>query len=545
MNPEAMTTFKPYEGDEPFIFVSYSHRDSALVFPIIQRLHENGLRVWYDRGIDPGSEWPEEIATHLLGCGLFLLFMSPDAAESHNVRREITMAIDRKKPLLTVYLKDTELQPGLQLQLNLIQYVSYNSGSGDESFEDFIERLTGILLKKAPEINSDVVKPPVFTPPGVSAPPRTAPPPAVDAPPKQVEALSWLKFKHIFIFAVIVIIVTVGLIVLLGGNGDEPEPGSPELPGEAASDGEALTESAPADNEVELDSAILGDSFHVVLAGSQRLEFTNTFAANINMPTLTSRVRVDYVLFDRDGAVTDYRTNVTSFGNNIESGSRIAISLTNPAESTQLVLPAELANDYIIVKAFDAPALEFVTLTGANAIEFTNNSDIERNPPKATSSTRWDYVVFDKDGRATHFNANSTTREALAPGSKKALSPHNPSNTIVFFYPTEWKGSVITVRELDKPAVHYVDLSGTDTVRVTNISANSIGVPKALGNARRDYAIYDAEGNETESRTNATNHGSTLEPGHVLRVSLTNSANSLRLYFPSELLDTVFAIATE
>ena len=50
---------KPYEGDKEFIFISYSHKDNALVFPVIEKLAENGFRVWYDEGIDPGSEWPD------------------------------------------------------------------------------------------------------------------------------------------------------------------------------------------------------------------------------------------------------------------------------------------------------------------------------------------------------------------------------------------------------------------------------------------------------------------------------------------------------
>jgi len=168
-------TFKPYEGNDPYIFVSYSHKDSAQVFPILQKLHERGLRVWYDEGIDPGSEWPEEIANHLLNCGLFLLFMSPDAAESHNVRREITMAVDRKKPLMNVFIEETELKPGLQLQLNLIQHVSY--AQGKEDFEEFIDRLTGTLLKKAPDIKEQEIAeaPQLLPPPEVNQSPAAQP----------------------------------------------------------------------------------------------------------------------------------------------------------------------------------------------------------------------------------------------------------------------------------------------------------------------------------------------------------------------------------
>ena len=31
---------KPYEGDEDYIFVSYAHKDSDFVLPIIDNLHE-------------------------------------------------------------------------------------------------------------------------------------------------------------------------------------------------------------------------------------------------------------------------------------------------------------------------------------------------------------------------------------------------------------------------------------------------------------------------------------------------------------------------
>ena len=44
-----------YEGDENYIFVSYCHQDKDRVLPVIKRLSENGARIWYDRGIHPGS----------------------------------------------------------------------------------------------------------------------------------------------------------------------------------------------------------------------------------------------------------------------------------------------------------------------------------------------------------------------------------------------------------------------------------------------------------------------------------------------------------
>jgi len=232
-------TFKPYEGSEPYIFVSYSHKDSEQVFPILQKLYERGLRIWYDEGIDPGSEWPEEIANHLLNCGLFLLFMSPDAAESHNVRREITMAIDRKKPLINIFIKETQLKPGLQLQLNLIQHVSY--ARGKESFEEFIGRLTGIILRKTPDIKTQDMELPEIEEHNAAteAPPTPKMPEAKPAQPIPIKLL--LPF-YIGLFVVIVFVIAFTMRqpkqapnIETGGNAAEqklaqvePAPGEPE-----------------------------------------------------------------------------------------------------------------------------------------------------------------------------------------------------------------------------------------------------------------------------------------------------------------------------
>ena len=40
--------FTAYEGDEPFIFVSYAHDDALQVYEEMQALNEAGFRLWYD-----------------------------------------------------------------------------------------------------------------------------------------------------------------------------------------------------------------------------------------------------------------------------------------------------------------------------------------------------------------------------------------------------------------------------------------------------------------------------------------------------------------
>ncbi len=115
--------FDAYKGGEPYIFISYSHRDGATVFADILALHEAGYRIWYDEGIDPGNEWPEEIAKALDGCGQFVVYVSPRAVDSKNVRNEINFAINRAKPFLAIHLEETSLPRGLELRMGDIQAI--------------------------------------------------------------------------------------------------------------------------------------------------------------------------------------------------------------------------------------------------------------------------------------------------------------------------------------------------------------------------------------------------------------------------------------
>ena len=113
----------PYEGKEPYLFVSYSHSDSSRVFPILEALEKRGFRIWFDQGIELGAEWPESVAMHLSNCTVCLAFLSQNAVQSVNCRQEISYAIKQKKGILSVYLEKTDLSMGLDMQLSAYQQV--------------------------------------------------------------------------------------------------------------------------------------------------------------------------------------------------------------------------------------------------------------------------------------------------------------------------------------------------------------------------------------------------------------------------------------
>lgn len=142
--------FHAYEGNEPYIFVSYAHADAHLVFPEIKRLHDEGLNVWYDQGIAPGNEWTEEIGNALEGCSLFIVFISKNSANSVNVRNEINFALQENKPFFSIYLEETDLPSGLKLSMGSLQSILKYAMNDDE----FVFRRNKALKQNGFDITS-------------------------------------------------------------------------------------------------------------------------------------------------------------------------------------------------------------------------------------------------------------------------------------------------------------------------------------------------------------------------------------------------------
>ncbi|MFX0070350.1 MAG: toll/interleukin-1 receptor domain-containing protein [Candidatus Hermodarchaeota archaeon] len=113
--------FNAYEGDDSFLFVSYTHKDKSIVYPIIDYLCKNGINIWYDEGIPLSSDWCNTLAEKIVDSNLFLSFISPHVLNSDNTQDEIQFAINEKKTFLAIYLQDTELSPGLKMRMRRIQ----------------------------------------------------------------------------------------------------------------------------------------------------------------------------------------------------------------------------------------------------------------------------------------------------------------------------------------------------------------------------------------------------------------------------------------
>ena len=110
--------FAAYKGNEPYIFVSYAHEDATAVFPEITRLRDQGFRIWYDEGIEPGSVWRQELAEALAGCSVLLFFISPASVASPHCLKELNFGLGRNRELLCVHLEKTDLPAAVEFSIS-------------------------------------------------------------------------------------------------------------------------------------------------------------------------------------------------------------------------------------------------------------------------------------------------------------------------------------------------------------------------------------------------------------------------------------------
>jgi pimeloyl-ACP methyl ester carboxylesterase len=138
--------FQAYSGTDPYIFVSYAHKDSSFVYPEITYLKDQGFNIWYDEGIEPGSVWREEIAHALTECQVFLFFITPESTRSSHCLKEVNFALGRDRQVLCVHVQATHLPDALDLSLSDRQAIirsDYGLGDYREKLSTSLRNLLG------------------------------------------------------------------------------------------------------------------------------------------------------------------------------------------------------------------------------------------------------------------------------------------------------------------------------------------------------------------------------------------------------------------
>lgn len=144
----------PYRGTKPYIFVSYAHRDFDEVIPTIKALIDHGFRVWYDEGIDPGTEWDANIAAHIRSCSCMISFLSKNYLASSNCLDELRYARNKETPQMLIYLEEVNLPGELELRFGCLQAIHQYKHPNAETFYE--ELFSAVVL--APTLQASAPK---------------------------------------------------------------------------------------------------------------------------------------------------------------------------------------------------------------------------------------------------------------------------------------------------------------------------------------------------------------------------------------------------
>lgn len=142
----------PYDGDAPYAFVSYSHKDSGNVYEVIRSLQGKGLRLWFDKGIPPATDFVATIAEKINKCAVFLLMVSNNSINAEWVRKEYFYASTQSqiKKIVYVFLEETDLPPSAELQMGASQRIK-KFELQDAEFAQLMQSTLSLIAEKEPD----------------------------------------------------------------------------------------------------------------------------------------------------------------------------------------------------------------------------------------------------------------------------------------------------------------------------------------------------------------------------------------------------------
>ncbi len=118
-----------YEGDKPYVFISYAHADEEKRREIVDLLSAHGVRYWYDNGLHHSDDFNLEIAEHLEKATACLLLLSPISAESTYVKNELNFANTHHVPIRTLLLEEFTMPLDIELMISRSHYLRMDKSS--------------------------------------------------------------------------------------------------------------------------------------------------------------------------------------------------------------------------------------------------------------------------------------------------------------------------------------------------------------------------------------------------------------------------------
>ena len=127
---------KIYSGNEPYAFISYSHKDNNQVESLLELFTPIGARFWSDVALRPTDDYTEIIAKKIERAALVIVFLSDHYVSSSFCLDELHFAHSCNQKILPIFLQDCLLSSGIRMIINRYQHYKISGKSKHQIFED-------------------------------------------------------------------------------------------------------------------------------------------------------------------------------------------------------------------------------------------------------------------------------------------------------------------------------------------------------------------------------------------------------------------------
>ncbi len=158
-NDFSKITVESYEGPEPYLFVSYSHRDAKAVNEVLQKIDREKFRIWYDDTMEIGDDFREELRTKIEHSAAILLFISNSSIQSKYCGMEIITAFKYEKRIYPIYLEDdVNVPPALSMILDNLQHVKSEAINSEKYISKLIASLPTETMRALNVVDGVLIK---------------------------------------------------------------------------------------------------------------------------------------------------------------------------------------------------------------------------------------------------------------------------------------------------------------------------------------------------------------------------------------------------
>lgn len=156
-----------HDWSKPYIFISYTHSNDAIMKKLFTLLQNAGYRVWYDEYIPKSINWRDNLAACIRQCTHFIAIINKEYLTSDDCKAELNKALQKPKltienneysPITPLFCEGTtmnNLPEGFEMYLSLYQYCSLardeELNENSKCFQDIIRNANIARCKIAEE----------------------------------------------------------------------------------------------------------------------------------------------------------------------------------------------------------------------------------------------------------------------------------------------------------------------------------------------------------------------------------------------------------